>query len=386
MKVWHFSEMAYPHLPEPEEYESIRNTLPNKYYDPALGADLYHRLLDEWQVADELGIDIMVNEHHQTPTCVNPCSPLIVGILARTTKKARLLILGNPIANRSQPMRVAEEMAMIDVISRGRLECGFVRSVPYEVSAGNSNPVRMNERMWEAHDFIIKAWTTHDGPFSFEGEFFHHRLVNLWPRPYQQPHPPVWISSTSVPGARTVGEKGYVLAVFLSGYANTPKVYQSYAEGWKAAGRGQMPLDRLAYSALVHVADTDDEARAGTEKLAWYFTHNKAPMHFKNPPGYVPVATNVRALKNAHISEHPADLSLDSLIQQGLIFCGNPDTVYEQIARFYKHVGGFGNLLAMGQAGFLGHAETVKSLRLLSSEVMPRLQDLHKPTKAMFAA
>ena len=120
-------------------------------------------------------MEIMLNEHHQTATCVDPAAPLVLAALARLTKKARLLILGNPIANRRQPVRVAEEMAMVDVLSRGRLEAGFVRGVPYEVLPANSNPVRMNERQWEALDLIIKAWTTHDGPFSHEGRFFHYR-------------------------------------------------------------------------------------------------------------------------------------------------------------------------------------------------------------------
>ena len=142
MKVWHFSEGAYPFLPDEHDYNSIRVTLPNRIYDPKVGADLYHRFLDEWLLADEEGLDIQINEHHQTPTCVDPAAPIILGILARQTKRARLLILGNPIGNRNQPVRVAEEMAMVDVISKGRVECGFVRSVPYELAAGNSNPVR----------------------------------------------------------------------------------------------------------------------------------------------------------------------------------------------------------------------------------------------------
>ena len=111
----------------------------------------------------------MLNEHHQTATCVDPAAPLVLAALARVTKKARLLILGNPIANRRQPVRVAEEMAMADVLSRGRVEVGFVRGVPWEVAAANSNPVRMIERHWEALDLIIKAWTAHDGPVSHEG-------------------------------------------------------------------------------------------------------------------------------------------------------------------------------------------------------------------------
>jgi hypothetical protein len=212
MKAWHFSENAYPYLPPAEEYESIRVSLPNRIYDPEKGAALYDRFLDEWLIAEDEGMEIMLNEHHQTATCVDPAAPLVLAALARLTRKARLLILGNPISNRRQPVRVAEEMAMVDVLSRGRLEAGFVRGVPYEVLPANSNPVRMNERQWEALDLIVKAWTEHDGPFSHEGRFFHYRAVNIWPRPYQQPHPPIWISTTSPSGAARVGARGYVQA------------------------------------------------------------------------------------------------------------------------------------------------------------------------------
>ena len=190
MKTWFFTEDAYPYLPDQESYESIRVNLPNRNFYPDKGADLYHMYLDMWCAADDLGLEIMNNEHHQTATCMVPAAPLMLSILARETKRARLLILGNPIANRNQPVRVAEEMAMIDVLSRGRLECGFVRSVPYEAAPANVMPFRGTERLWEAHDLILKAWTTHDGPFNFEGRWFHSRHVNIWPRPYQQPHPP----------------------------------------------------------------------------------------------------------------------------------------------------------------------------------------------------
>ena len=115
-----------------------------------------HMYLDMWCAADEMGLEIMNNEHHQTATCMVPAAPIILGILARETKRARLLILGNPIANRKQPIRVAEEMALIDVLSCGRLECGFVRGVPYEISPANAFPYRGTEKLWEAHDLIIR--------------------------------------------------------------------------------------------------------------------------------------------------------------------------------------------------------------------------------------
>ncbi len=379
MRTFHFSEGAFHHLPEERDYASVRVSMPNRYYDPKIGADLYHRYLDEWLIADDLGLDIMVNEHHQTPTCVDPAAPLLLSILARQTKKARLLILGNPIANRNQPVRVAEEMAMIDVISRGRLECGFVRSVPYEVPAANSNPNRMTERMYEALDLIKAAWTHHDGPFSFEGRFFHHRCVNIWPRPYQQPHPPIWISSSSASGAQQVGAAGHIIATFHTGFDGTKFVFDNYRKGWAAAGRkGEVTDDRLAYSALVYVGDTEEEGRAGAQKLLWYLSHNKVPTHFRNPPGYNSLDANIKALRTGKVGTREPGFvpDLDHEISTGTVFCGTPDTVYKQIKSFYDHVGGFGHLLSMGQAGFLEHEDTVKSLKLIAKELDPRLREL----------
>src|SRR3954470_6147446 len=99
MQAWHFSESAYPFLPPAESYPSIRVSLPSQNYDPEKGAALWDRFLEEWQIAEHEGVDIMLNEHHQTATCVDPAAPLVLAALARLTTKARLLILGNPLAN-----------------------------------------------------------------------------------------------------------------------------------------------------------------------------------------------------------------------------------------------------------------------------------------------
>jgi alkanesulfonate monooxygenase SsuD/methylene tetrahydromethanopterin reductase-like flavin-dependent oxidoreductase (luciferase family) len=377
MKAWHFSETAYPYLPPAEDYESIRVSLPNRLYDPEKGAALYDRFIEEWLIAEEEGVEIMLNEHHQTATCVDPAAPLMLAALARLTKTARLLILGNPIANRRQPVRVAEEMALIDVLSHGRLEAGFVRGVPYEIAAANSNPVRMMEREWEALDLIIKAWTSHDGPFSHEGRFFHHRMVNIWPRPYQQPHPPIWISTTSPEGAIRVGARGYVQATFLTGFEGTRALFDAYRRGWRQAGRGEeVPVHRLAYAALVYTALDRAAAHAGAEKLLWYITSNKVPPHFANPPGYVSVEANLRMLRGAQhpLSAFRSNATVEAAIAAGIMFAGTPDQVYRQLKNLYDHVGGFGHLLIMGQAGFLDHAETVRGIRTFAREVYPRLK------------
>lgn len=377
MRAWHFSENAYPYLPPAETYPSIRVTLANKNYDPVKGAALYDRFLDEWLIAEDEGMEIMLNEHHQTATCVDPAAPLVLAALARLSTKARLLILGNPIANRRQPVRVAEEMALADVLSKGRIEAGFVRGVPYEISPANSNPVRMNERFWEALGLIVKAWTSHDGPVSHEGRFFHHRSINIWPRPYQAPHPPVWVSTTSASGATQVGANGYVQATFLTGYQETRKIYESYRKGWRAAGRGQdVPIDRLAYASLVYVGKTEAEARAGAEKLLWYVTANKVAPQFANPPGYVPVAANVAMLRGAEhpLSQFARGASVEAAIESGFMMAGTPEQVYQQFKRHYEYVGGYGHLLIMGQAGFLEHDETVAGIRNFAREVYPRLK------------
>jgi alkanesulfonate monooxygenase SsuD/methylene tetrahydromethanopterin reductase-like flavin-dependent oxidoreductase (luciferase family) len=380
MQAWFFSENAYHLLPDPREYDSIRVKLPNRYYDPKSGADLYHRFIDEWMIAEDEGLEIMVNEHHQTATNLNPSGPIVMGVLARETRKARLLILGNPIANRREPVRVAEEMAMVDVYSRGRLECGFVRGVPYELSAGNHRPTRMKERFWEAHDLIIKAWTSHDGPFNWEGRHFHHRQVNIWPRPYQEPHPPIWITALSPQSAREVGEKGYVVACFLTGWDGTKSIVDNYRGRRAELGLPAAALDRFAYAALVYTGDTDEEGHAGARKLMWYIESNKVPPQFRMPPGYHPTATAVSAMRAGGeasiftVFKNPAPLP--EYIERGLVFAGNPDTVYRGIKKMYDHVGGFGHLLIMGQAGFLDHDETVKGMKLFAREVYPRLKEL----------
>jgi alkanesulfonate monooxygenase SsuD/methylene tetrahydromethanopterin reductase-like flavin-dependent oxidoreductase (luciferase family) len=384
MRAFYFTEAAYPYLPPETEYESVRVTMPNRVFDPKVGADLYHRFMDEWLLADDEGLNVMVNEHHQTPNCLNASGPITLAVLARETRNARLLILGNPISNRDQPLRVAEEMAMIDCFSRGRLECGFVKGVPYEIAAANRVPVRLNDRLWEAHDLIVKAWTQHDGPFSFEGKFFHHRMVNVWPKPYQQPHPPVWIATLSAQSAEEIGRRGHVLATFLAGYKDTPKIWQGYQRGWEAAGRtGPCPLDRLAYTAMIYTGETDAEGRAGAEKLLWYLEQNKVPEYFKNPPGYLAPQARGAIMRTQPLGyrmrmQNKAP-NLDEEIAKGTVFCGSPDTVYKQIKTFYEKVGGMGNLLLMGQAGLMEHEETVRGIKLFAREVYPRIKDLGEP-------
>ena len=374
MRYWFFTEAAYPELPDPSTYESVRVTLPNRLLDPERAACWWDDYLAEWQAADELGLDIMVNEHHGTATCMNSAVPLTAAILARTTSRARILILGNPIANRRDPIRVAEEMAMIDIFSRGRLEVGLVRGVPYEVAVMNSNPVAMGERMWEAHDVIKLAWTSNDGPVSWCGKYFEHRNINIWPRTYQQPHPPIWVTTLSEFGARPIGEHGYVVATFLTGIENTQKVFSGYRDGWANRFDEAPPADRFAYAGLVHVGADDDEGLAGAEKLVWYITSNKSVPQYIDPPGYRPSFARAMLARGINpTSLH--GLTLEQLIERGVLFAGSAATVADQITRFRELVGEFGNFLVMGQSGHMTRDETIASMTRLAREVRPLLEE-----------
>lgn len=376
MQYWHFSETAYPYLPAEESIASVRVTLPNGVIDPERARQLWDRYLLEWQVADKSGLNVMINEHHATATCMDPAAPVVAGILGRITRNARILVLGNPVANRKDPVRVAEEMALVDLLSHGRLEVGFVRGVPYEVSAVNSKPVQMSERMWEAIELIQKAWTSHDGPFNWEGRFFQQRHVNIWPRPYQQPAPPVWVTAMTPGSAARIADNDFVLASFLTGYEGTRKVFQAYRDRAAETGKPTPADDRFAYAALTYTGRTDEEGLEGARKLMWYVKANKVPFEFVQPPGYTPYFARAAGLAGQKSAYDFKSLTLEDLIDEGIVFAGSPATVRGQIEKFYERVGGFGHLLLMGQAGFLEHDETVRGIRTFAEEVKPALDGM----------
>ena len=395
MRVFQFTEQPYPDVWN-DHNGSLRVNLPNRKLDPVRAADLFHRYYDEWQIADGLGLDIMLNEHHSTATCMSAAVVVGLSVLARITKRARLLVLGYPIANRPDPLRAAEELAMIDVISHGRLEMGFVRGVPQEVAIANLNPVFQSDRFWEAHDFIMKAMTSHDEPFNWESENFNYRHVNIWPRPYQQPHPPVWSTTGSTFTAKKLGGYGYVMATLGTGY-DTRRIYDAYRQGYAEKRNGTLPgADRFAYLGLVAVGSNEAEARRRGELIASYPRSSSivfAP--FRNPPGYLSIEDNVRILKgegkprsftkDGRVVEMSKG-SVQDLIDAGVMFCGTPDQVYEQIADFVDHCGGMGNLLMMGHAGPMSHEDTVENLTLFAQEVYPRLKAMRQPDAASAAA
>ncbi|MBV9859353.1 MAG: LLM class flavin-dependent oxidoreductase, partial [Alphaproteobacteria bacterium] len=345
----------------------------------------------EFALCDEVGLDIMVNEHHSTATCLTVSVPMALAIIARETKRARLLSLGTPIANRPDPVRVAEEMAWLDVLSGGRLEMGLVKGAPYEIAPANSNPATLMRRYWEAHDLILKAMSTRDGPFNWEGEFFHYRQVNIWPRPIQQPTPPVWMTGLSAETGRLAAERGHVVGTLLSGSVAKP-MFDAYRQRARELGWNAGP-DRLAFAAVVGVGETRAEGYRRADLIADYVRTAPVVLEpFTNPPGYNSVAANVAMLKSGgkrggfvkDRQGNPVDhrtATVEQFIETDTCFAGTPDDVFAQIKDFNERVGGFGHLLFFGQGGYLDHADTVANITLFAREVLPRLRQLSPEAK-----
>jgi alkanesulfonate monooxygenase SsuD/methylene tetrahydromethanopterin reductase-like flavin-dependent oxidoreductase (luciferase family) len=319
----------------------------------------------------------LLNEHHQTVTCIDSVMPLTAATLARRTRRANLLLLGNPLAHRDNPVRVAEEMAFLDCVTQGRLLCGFVRGVPTECHPANTNPTLTWERFEEAHDLIMHAWTT-DAPFNWEGKFWHYRYVNPWPRPYQQPHPPIWVTGSTPGSVSWIADHQYTFACFLQPYEEQEALHKVYRERCRERGLPEPGPDKFAFLALVYVGETDAQAQEEGRALMWYL---QAVWHpgFVNPPGYLPHEASARLYMGE--SRRGSGKSWEELNDVGIAIWGSPDTVIKKITYLHERCQ-VGHLMMMMQAGFMPTEHTRKSLKLFAEEVYPAIRELGEPRAA----
>jgi alkanesulfonate monooxygenase SsuD/methylene tetrahydromethanopterin reductase-like flavin-dependent oxidoreductase (luciferase family) len=397
MQIMYFTERPYFHVPEDEV---IRNRsffgVPNKFFDPAKGADLYHRYLDEALYAEEVGFDaVMLNEHHGNPFCMGSVMDVEAAILARITKKVKIVLLGNPLPV-ADPLRLAEELAEIDMISRGRLVTGWVRGAGSEQLANNVNPAYNRERFNEAHDFVIKAWTT-PGPFRYEGKHYHYRFVNPWVLPLQKPHPQIWIPGLVSPETIVWSAKHRYPYVALATYLEpTVDMWNIYAD--QAAREGyQAGPENFGYLQRVFVAETEEKA----QELGKAFLHGGGIGNFARPEWMFPSGYNskeatrrmakqfadpktgeimVFADQSKMTFEESKKAIYDSYQYQQdnlQMILGTPKTVIPKIKKIL-------DLLRPGIFGIwhiegpVEHEVAMTSLRLLGEEVLPAMKEIGK--------
>ena len=375
MRFFAFHLMPYPDLPADfeERYDSAWVTVPNALYDPQLGHDLYHDYLDDLLLAEELGFDgVCVNEHHQNAYGLMPSPNLFAAILARQTKRVKIAVIGNALPLYDPPTRVAEEMAIIDVLSNGRLIAGMVVGGGPEYFSFSVNPSFARERYNEALELVLRAWTE-PGPFEHYGKHYQLRYVNPWPRPIQQPHPPIWI-----PGIGSL-ETMELVARRRWAYMGIPyfhmRVFERNFDLFRAACQkeGYEPdPEQMGWLVPIFVGETDAQARAAFEEHVWYFVRKLLPGIDASPPGYTSPRSAVKILGAA------GDFMLncqtwEEIIEGSYVICGSPDTVAEQMSERIERLG-VGNVLGLFRLGSLPRDEARRSMRLFAEEVVPKLR------------
>ncbi len=384
MKFHWFHLMPYPQLPEEfrERYHSVWVDLPvREVYDPVVGNAVYHEYMDELEFADQVGFDgICVNEHHQNGYGLMPSPNLIAATLARRTRNAKLVVMGNSVALYNPPIRVAEEMAMLDVMSGGRLVSGFPVGTPMDtVFCYGENPSTLRAKYREGVELILRAWKS-DEPFAFNGEFTQLRYVNPWPRPIQQPHPPVWI-----PGGGSVetwdwcAEHDFLYA-YLSffGYQLARKTMDGFWEKIDEHGLERNPY-RAGFVQFVGIADTDAEAEALYSEAGLYFFNRCLHIDpvFLGPPGYVTVETIRKMLPTqmkATAKAFDNDLTWKEIVDRGYIIAGGIDTVVDRLTEVADTLN-VGHLMVMLQFGNMPKDTVLYNTQRFADEVIPRLRD-----------
>jgi alkanesulfonate monooxygenase SsuD/methylene tetrahydromethanopterin reductase-like flavin-dependent oxidoreductase (luciferase family) len=370
LEFFFFHFMPYTELPENhKELESLWVDFPNSNFDPAIGHQLYQRYLAELVLADRLGFDgILLNEHHNSPYTLNPAPNLSAAALIPQTT-CRIGVFGTP-PNFGYPNRLAEEYAMLDVMSGGRLDVAFPLGTGMEYWANAVNPATARARFREGIDVILKAWTE-DGPQGYQGEFYNYRFLNPWPKPMQQPHPPAFIVGSGSPETvELAAELGLGYSVVFIPIEAQLRVFDRYRERMAFHGHEATP-DMMTIGVMAYVAETDAQAEAEFMEHVMYFFENslRTTPRFLLPPGYVTVPEFRKRITGADVH---GSANWDELTSINRIVAGSPETVAEAINTWAEEaqVSRLSMNLTLGD---MPHGKVVKNLTLFAEEVIPRL-------------
>ncbi|MBJ8347077.1 LLM class flavin-dependent oxidoreductase [Antrihabitans sp. YC2-6] len=391
MKVNYFQQVPYRQLPDDFEqrYESVVTT---PYFDVTTSDNVigaFRQSIDELMHAARAGFDgLLVTEHGQSSYDMAPNPNIVESAVAYATEIENIATaiypVGRSLGKSREPIRVAEELAMIDAISSGRLVSGFPVGLAYDANINNGvPPAQTRQRFDENLELVLKAWTEREA-FPWNGRFAQHAAVNIWPRPIQQaPHPPVWITGIGNPKTMQMTidrEFGFNYFGWFGLKVTGRRIFDRFWELLDKSGKDANPY-RLGFMQTICVADTDAKAEALYAKHAEYFFQKgigSIPMQRLALPGGI----DIRGVEA--IMRDPGDFgiynkmrtaSFADLVDAGSVICGSPDTVAEQLiayAREYR----IGNLHAMLQFGSMPHDLAKDNIDLFASAVMPRLKQV----------
>lgn len=390
MKVLAFEQLPYRHMPSDfaSRYPSVVTT---PYHD-LVSPELMHRdhvnFLDEMLLAARLGFDgLATTEHSQASYDILPNPNLQMSALAYATQKegldVALACIGRSLGKSKEPLRIAEEYAVIDQISGGRLIAGFPVALSYDANQNQGiPPIETRARYAENRTLIDKAWTTRE-PFPFNGRFNKHPYVNIWPRPFQQPRPPIWAPAVGNPNTLAGILDANDVFVYLSWFGpklTGRRVFDRYWEMAEEKGRDRNPY-RLAFLQCVAVGETDESAHRD------YGEHIQAG--FRNSLGSIPVSgfglpgyVDIKGVE--FLVKDPGDfgvvpkmnnISYKELVDAQCCIVGSPETVRDQLIEMVRNFR-IGNLVLMVQHGSMPTELVRQNITLLAERVIPSLKSV----------
>jgi alkanesulfonate monooxygenase SsuD/methylene tetrahydromethanopterin reductase-like flavin-dependent oxidoreductase (luciferase family) len=346
--------------------------VPAADYSPEVAQASMERALEYFEVADQLGFDwVSVAEHHYAPGSLTPNPMVMAAAVIQRVKRAKIALLGSniPIQN---PVRVAEEFAMLDTLSGGRVVAGMLRGTSNEYVTYGVNPAESRERFIEALRLIVAAWTEPQ-PFGWTGRYYEYRTISIWPRPVQAPHPEIVMSISSPEMAEFAAANRISAGLAVTTVPRARESVGVYREAARAHG-WDPPPEQVLYRAAVHVADSDEEAWADCAPFA---TPDRpiGALSMANPAIDEAVAgAGYYGRDTARQRERiMAAGDLRERIDTGQILAGSPQTVLAQAA-------GIGRELGAGilELAFIGPSpdKRRRSLELFGTQVLPRMREL----------
>jgi alkanesulfonate monooxygenase SsuD/methylene tetrahydromethanopterin reductase-like flavin-dependent oxidoreductase (luciferase family) len=376
MKISAFHLMPHRELPADFEkrYPSVWVTPPWwELADPARVGQYYNWTLDELMFAARAGFDgVCTNEHHQNAYGFMPSPNIMGAVLAKATNGSNVAIvqMGATLPTSNPPIRVAEEYAMLDCISGGRLVAGLPLGSAMDVNlCYGITPMEHRERYREAFALTLKAWQSRE-LFAWNGRYYQLANVNLWPRPVQQPHPPVWVAAESPATIEWTAGHGFGMATIFLPTEMVAEKKRFYLEAGAAAGQ-PVGVGHFMLVRNVFVAPTDEEAMAEAEPA---LTHML--ILFKDaavPPDLSLLPDSYAFHREAFRAFEEPPESFDDVVGAGLVLCGSPETVRRQLQEQIEAVG-LRQVCLLFAFGNLPHEKVMRSLRLFASEVMPALR------------
>ena len=394
MRVFGFDLLPYP---ERLDHLKVDGELPyplaRRHFQPALAVQAYREHLDAWARMEELGFDgIGFNEHHTSPYGLMTSPNIMAAAASQRLRRMQILIYGNllPIHD---PLRLAEELAMLDCLSNGRLISGVARGIPREYLAYGVNLAESRERFEEAWEIVKRAWT--EEVFSYTGKFWSYRDVAIWPRPVQQPHPRVWVPVTT--SQETMEWAARENAPITPGAVGTLAARQDmvryYAGCLARQGRTITP-EHIVTPASVYIAESREQALAEAGPYMLYFFHtlfshgNISNVGRQRESGYVredglawlrPENRDafLRALQGFR------HVTMEDLKRNERLCWGSPAEVRDALLGLAESLGS-NVLLVQFNQGAMPHEMFLRQIERFAAEVLPDIHR-HDVTKVLAA-